>query len=308
MRKVIITLGDIVVDILVKSNESLRYGSDVTGDVIIRGGGSAANFASWLSYLSEEVSFIGKVGNDIFGSFLIDDLTSRGIKTHITKDSNVSTGKIILLVDKMAERSMITDRGANLLLNEQDIPKKLFSEAIHFHLTGYSFFGSSELLNTTKLAIRLAKKNSLSMSIDPSSYGLLKEFSPERFFKITDGFDIIFPNLDEGFILTGYRAPERIVKDLINYYPIVVLKMGKKGCMILRRGENLIRIDSNIDSSKEVLDTTGAGDSFAAAFIKSFLEDNDLKKAGNFANKIAYHAIKNIGGRPPNDKYQKNYH
>lgn len=296
----ILVYGDIILDILVKVNGPINYGSDTTGRISMEGGGSAANFAAWTAYLKENVTFIGKIGEDIAGEYLKEELQKWGVGAALITGSDYPSGKILIFVDEKGERTMITDRGINLTLSPEELPLEPFSEAKHLHLTGYSLFGSDTLIDTTRTALKRAREKGISVSIDPSSYAHLKEFGPHRFLEFTANSDLFFPNYEEGKVLTGLTEEEEIVKYLLRYYRNVVLKLGQKGCLIGSKN-GLFRIHNN-NNIVQIPDTTGAGDAFAAAFVKGYLKDkNELSKIGSFANNIAYQCIKKGGGRPPGD-------
>lgn len=292
-----LVFGDVMMDILVKVESALNYGSDAIGSIAIEGGGSAANFASWLSYLDDNVLFIGKIGDDFAGIFLKKDLEKYGVKSILIEGKGEASGKIIILIDKRGERTMITDRGANLTIRASDIPKEFPSNAQHLHLTGYSFFGSQTLLDSTLTILEKCRERGLTVSVDPSSYSFIREFGPQKFLDVTKGIDIIFPNFEEGKILTGTNKEEEIVKSLLRFYPTVVLKLGEKGCIVATD-----KVFFTIQSRNQISnpDTTGAGDAFAAAFVKGYIKNKfDLKKSGEVANEIASLCVSRKGGRPP---------
>lgn len=108
--------------------------------------------------------------------------------------------------------------------------------------------------------------------------------------------DFCFPNLEEGKVLTNKEKPEEIVKELLNYYKNVVLKLGKKGCYLGNKKRIRI-VKQNIKRAEA--DSTGAGDAFAAAFIADYLNNKDLKSAAERANEVAFKCVNKVGGRPP---------
>lgn len=293
----ILVYGDINLDILVQADGPKQYGSDVTGQIALRGGGSAANFAAWTSFLGERTTFIGRIGNDPAGLYLKENLQYWGVNSALEIDQHRPTGKILLFIDVRGERTMITERGTNLFLSAAQLAGVNWQGVSHIHITGYSLFASTILVETTLKALELARELGLSVSVDPSSYALLKEFGPERFFRIAADAELFFPNLDEGMALTGLIEPEAIVTNLLPYYKIVVLKLGPAGCLIGRPGQ-LTRV-----ANRQIIenpDTTGAGDAFAAAFVCQYLKDrNNLLKAGQEANRVARQCLQIKGGRPP---------
>ena len=219
--------------------------------------------------------FVGAVGQDQGGEGAEMELTRWGVKACLTVKDQVSTGTILVLLDEKGERTMVTDRGANLLLEPSDFPPDFFYQTHHLHVTGYSFFGGLELLNTTMWALRQAGKQELAVSVDPSSYALLQSFGPARFLQMTQGADFVFPNLVEGHVLSGERDPRMIVRFLLDYYECVVLTLGAEGCLC-GTTSGLHKVPGRM---VHVEDTTGAGDAFAAGFLREFYENGNLLKA-----------------------------
>lgn len=295
----ILTMGDLTLDILVKGRGPISPGSDVEGQISFRGGGSAANFASWVAYQGIGVTFIGVVGDDIGGEILSQDVKERGISLHIKKVKDQPTGSILLFIDEGGDRHMVSHRGANLELTPEDLQEEPFREAEHLHLTAYSLFGGEMMLKTTIKAMELAKKYSLSLSIDPSSYALLKDFGVNRFLNLTREGQFIFPNLMEGELLTACQEKEGILRALSDHYLIPILKLGEDGAMY-RKGSKVQYL--KVIEPAVLVDTIGAGDAFAAGFMVSYLQDNNLDKAVHQAMKLAKESIGIKGGRPPISK------
>lgn len=292
----IFCFGDVIMDILVKASGPLKIGSDVEGSIQYQGGGSAANFAAWFAWLGGEVRFLAKVGEDAPGDFLDKDLRDRGVTTHLIRSTQHATGTILVLIDQQGERTMVTDRAANLALMPEEIETSHFSDISHLHFTGYSFFGSESLARVSQKTIRMAKDKGVTISIDPSSYGLLETFGVDRFLKLTTDVDYIFPNYPEGALLTGKQEPEAIVKKLEKHFSLVVLKLGEQGCLVGHQGE-LITVESEVRIADG--DSTGAGDSFAAGFLFAYLQNKGLLVASQLANRTAAQCVRIPGGRPP---------
>lgn len=292
--KLLLTFGDLIVDILVKTSGELQIGSDVPGEIRYSGGGSAANFAAWFAYLGGQVRLLAKTGNDFPASFLEGELLDYGVDVHLVKDNGEKTGTILVFVDKSGERTMVTDRGANLRLGLHDCRGELFEQCSHLHFTGYSLYQSEDLVKTTQRMLALAKDKQMSISVDPSSHALLEQFGVERFISMTAGMDMIFPNLEEGRLLTGGVNPDEIVDALSSHYSQVVLTAGEQGAFIGGAG-GCVHIATD---PVQAVDTTGAGDSFAAAFLYRFFEGVTVKNATAFANSVARRCVLSSGGRP----------
>jgi sugar/nucleoside kinase (ribokinase family) len=124
---------------------------------------------------------------------------------------------------------MITDRGAGEALSPEDLPEILFRGG-HLHLSSYTFSERSRR-DTALKAVRLAREAEMSISVDSSSVPLLEAIGPERFLEWTRGADLCFPNLEEGALLGGAEDPDRIARELLSYYPGVVLKLGAGGAL-----------------------------------------------------------------------------
>ena len=289
--------GDIILDITVHAHGPLQLGSDVVGKISYQGGGSGANFATWLGSIGSRVRFLGAVGQDLAGKVSRLELEQHGVDTFLVEKPQ-PTGTILLFLDERGERTMVTSRGANLLLQTEDFPPEFFRGLSHLHVTAYSLFGCEGLAETTSEIMGIAKERSLFVSLDPSSYALLEEFGVERFLTLTSGTDLVFPNLDEGRTLTGESAPEEIVKSLLRFYPLVVLTMGADGCLC-GQGKELVHVPAPYVS---VLDTTGAGDAFAAGFLAEFAQSGSLVSSAKAGHKLAGCCVQHYGGRPTLDR------
>ncbi len=285
--------GDLILDVAVRSHGPLQIGSDVTGAISYQGGGSAANVAAWLGSLGANVRFAGAIGRDLAGNTLALELASYGVETFLTEKDD-PTGTILLFLDDRGERTMVTSRGANLQVVPSDIPDEFFDGLQHMHLTGYSFFGSQELASTTITLLAKIRERDIPFSVDPSSYALLKEFGAERFLHLTAEASLIFPNLDEGMVLTGEVEPEAVAKRLSEMYPCVIMTMGSEGCLVANRG-----FLSHVPT-KPVLavDTTGAGDAFAAGYLYASLQGASVLESAEAGNDVGGNCVLHYGGRP----------
>ena len=285
--------GDLTLDIAAATHGPLQPRSDVTGDISCRGGGSAANVAAWLGSLGTPVRFAGAIGRDEVGRNLAAELECLGVELYLAeKDS--PTGMILVFLDTEGERTMVTSRGANLLFRAEDLPDQFFAGLQHLHITGYSFFGSESLAASTAAVLGKARELGIPFSVDPSSYALLEDFGVERFLEFTQGAALVFPNLDEGRVLSGQLEPENVVRQLLQYYPRVVLTLGSQGC-ICGEGE---AVEAVPGQKAQALDTTGAGDAFCAGFLHEFFQGAGLVASAQTGNEIARRCVSHLGGRP----------
>src|SRR3712207_2201517 len=169
----VVVVGDLLYDMLARIEGSVAFGTDTFTPIHAIAGGSGANAAAWLASLGVETHFVGRVGDDVFGDVLADELRGIGVTPHLVRDPSLGTGKVFVLVDGTGERTMITDRGASEALNPGDLPDRLFDGG-HLHLSGYAFSGGSRR-ETALEALRLARGAGMSVSVDSSSVPLLED-------------------------------------------------------------------------------------------------------------------------------------
>jgi sugar/nucleoside kinase (ribokinase family) len=289
----VVVLGDLVYDLLARIEGPVAFGTDTFAPIHAVGGGSGANAAAWLASLGIETHLVGRIGDDVLGEVLVDELQSVGVTAHLTRDPSIGTGKVFVLVDGAGERTMITDRGAGETLSPGDLPVGLFGGG-HLHLSGYAFSGGSRR-ETALEALRLAREAGMSVSVDPSSVSLLGEIGPERFLGWTRGADLCFPNLEEGALLGGVRKPDHVAGRMLDHYPAVVLKLGAAGALYAGADGERVRLPAE---PARVADTTGAGDALCAGFLAAWLSGAPPAAALRRGVELAARAVERLGGRP----------
>ena len=289
----VVVLGDLVYDLLARIEGPVAFGTDTFAPIHAVGGGSGANAAAWLASLGIETHLVGRVGDDVLGEVLVDELRSVGVTAHLARDPSIGTGKVFVLVDGAGERTMITDRGAGEALSPADLPDGLFDGG-HLHLSGYAFSGGSRRGSALK-ALRLAREAGMSVSVDPSSVPLLGEIGPERFLGWTRGADLCFPNLGEGALLGGEREPNRVAERMLDHYPAVVLKLGAAGALYAGADGERVRLPAE---PARVADTTGAGDALCAGFLAAWLSGAPPAAALRRGVELAARAVERLGARP----------
>jgi sugar/nucleoside kinase (ribokinase family) len=299
MSRRVVVCGDVINDILVKPIDGVVRGSDTRSVIKARPGGSAANQAAWLAHLGVDVVFAGRCGARD-ADYHRGELSRYGMDARIAVDDGAETGSIVIMVSPDGERTMFTDRGANLRLRRSDVPAGLLDGAAVLHLTGYTFF-SPELLPVALSLIADARSAGLAVTIDPGSAAFLARLEPGEFPRWTSGAAVCFPNLDEAAVLTaGPRDPAAMAASLTKHYEVVVLKLGAGGCVLAVPGEEPVPVAAR---PALVQDTTGAGDAFCAAFLSRWRGGRDdlagLTAAAEFAVEVAATAVTALGGRPP---------
>ena len=268
----ILVLGDINLDVFAEVPVDLPVDGEVRTRVVAEPGGSAANFARSASRAGADVEFIGCVGEDLIGDILVESLNRAGVIPHLQRSSKKS-GTIVSL-KRDGGKTMLCSRGANDMIDPSLIDEDWFAGADHLHLSGYTFLSEVQRA-AARYAIEVARSHQMSVSVDPPPANLIKSFGVDAFLEEISAASIVLPNLEEGMIMTGQRAPERIVDSLSENFPVGVLTMGRDGSLAWdtkeRSLENVVEIDG--------VDPTGAGDAFASVFVVSYLKDHDVKRA-----------------------------
>lgn len=290
----VVVVGDLMVDVIALMSGPLARGSDTPSRVTTLGGGSAANVAVWLAQQGVPTAYVGRVGDDALGRLAVDALTDSGVHAWVGAEGDCSTGTCVVLVEPGGERSMLPDAGANATLLPADVPPTAFRPGGHLHLSGYTLLstGSREAGLT---ALSLAAAAGMTVSVDPSSAALLADVGAARFLDWTRGVDVLLPNADEAAVLTGASDPPEAAERLADSYREVVVKIGARGAL-WRQG--FIAASAPAERGVEVVDTTGAGDAFAAGFLASWLLHPEPESALAAGNRLAARAVGRVGARP----------
>ena len=288
-----------MLDIIVRSEGPLVKGSDRRANILMRQGGSAANQAIWLAHFGVDVDFVGRVGAaDLAAQQEI--FRRAGVTPWLAGDARHETGRLIALIDPDGERSFLTDRAANEALTYEDIAKAPIENARLIHLSGYSLFAPSPRAAAITAMAR-ARALDLPVSIDPASSGFLREVGPQQFLAWTAGATMIFPNGDEAGTLTGASDADEQLRQLAALFPIVVIKRGAGGAQ-MAAGEARWSMPAQ---ACEVVDTTGAGDAFIAAFLARWLSGSSPEQGLAAAIAAGSLATLSPGARPLNDALAK---
>ena len=297
-------IGDFVWDVLIRTNNNLLKGGDSFGEVMLTPGGSAANLAVWAQRSGLETHFIGKIGRDRFGQLAREDLESESVIHHLVETEAHKTGSVAVFVDQSGERSMVSGHGADFYLIPSELPKQVILSANHLHLTAWSFF-TDPPRSASRTAAQIAKQQGLTISFDPASFQMIQEMGVDQFLSWTKDLDIsiLFPNYEEGRVLTGCDEPDDIVRSLANIYSeaLIILKLDADGALVFD-GQASTQIPP---ATNNLVDATGAGDSFAGAFLAHYLKSNSAVDAAIFATKVAAWVIEHLGARPTPDNRLK---
>lgn len=290
----VVVVGDVMVDVIATMSGPLARGSDTPSRVTTTGGGSAANVATWLAHQGAPTAYVGRVGDDALGRESVTALTDAGVHAWVSVDATSRTGTCVILVEPGGERSMLPDTGANATLLPADLPPTAFRPGGHLHLSGYTLLstGSREAGLT---ALSLASAAGMTTSVDPSSAALLEAVGAARFLEWTRRVDVLLANTDEARVLTGTASPYEAAGALGENYREVVVKLGPDGALWQ---QGFITASAPAERGVEVVDTTGAGDAFAAGFLAAWLMHPEPETALAAGNRLAARVVTQVGARP----------
>jgi sugar/nucleoside kinase (ribokinase family) len=247
----ILVIGDVIEDLIVIPEETIRPNTDTKAQIQKSMGGQAANVAAWVSHKGSTVSFVGCVGSaDVLK--LEQDLKAQGIKSQL-QTSAKPTGSLVVLVDGQT-RSMLTDRGANQDLDLAKIDPTGFGVV---YVSGYSLLGRS--LEQVSLFASKVKEAGALLAIDPGSYGFIRDHGIDSFRELISLADIAFPNQEEQDLL-----------ELSGKVRLNVVTSGHLGAKAFKNDGELIEVAS---IEAKLVDPTGAGDAFCGGFLAQLVQE-----------------------------------
>jgi sugar/nucleoside kinase (ribokinase family) len=227
------------------------------------------------------------VGEDKLGEFYINDMVENSIEPRFFKSKTTSTGCAVALVSKDGERTFATYLGAAIELKAELLSKELFQGYDYFHIEGYLIVNNDLI----RKAIELAKQEGLKVSIDFASYNVVEE-NLDFLKEICKSVDIIFANEQEAKAFTNKEA-EDSHEEISQICEIAVVKIGKKGSLI-KSGDKKVIIGKR---ERTCVDTTGAGDMYAAGFLAGLCEGRSLEVCGQMGSILASEVIEVYGAK-----------
>jgi len=295
----ILSLGDLLLDVVVRYDPLAGEADTGPEAVWIGPGGSAANFAVHAARCGATSRFISRVGRDWPGEMLVHSLQDDGVVTSVRVIEEASTGRVLVMVDPEGHRRMWSYPSASSTLSADDLDSEWFRDLDAFHLTGYSLLRDGPR-EAALHALRLARERGSPLcSLDPNPPHLIEDFGPGRYrdiVKLLD-FDVIFPNLEEGLLLSGLTTSAsyaEVAGSLTDIAPLVVLTLGKEGCTVARERQTWQVPGAQVGGTT---DATGAGDAFAAGFVTEYLRSKDPLAAATAANRLAAEVVSRVGAR-----------
>ena len=277
-------------DTSVKVGDFLKqYGSTMAA------GGSAANTASGLAKLGVGSGFLSKIGKDEVGRFFEKAMIDTNVKPQLLI-SDTPSGRVQAIVTPDGERTFATCLGAAAEMSPEDIQPELFVGWDIFYVEGY-LVANPSMLNK---AMETAKAAGLKIAIDMASYNVVEE-NHDYFIQLIDKYvDYVFANEKEAFALTGME-PKAALDYIAERCDIAVVKVGAKGAYI-KHGQEIATI---APLKANVIDTTGAGDMWAAGFLAGLVKGENLQKCGMMGAIVAANVIEVIGPKMDDQRWEK---
>lgn len=275
------SIGDLLLDVVTVPVGELRAGDDTPSTVRVGGGGQAANFCGWVAALGEPARLITRIGGDRIGRFLADELREAGVDVRAVVGPE-RTGAIVVVVGPGGERSFATQRGATVQLRPDEVDPSWLVDLRLLHVPAYSLF-EEPLASASQTAIAFVRARGGAIAVDLSSAAGIQKYGATRMIQVLEQIrpELLFANESEAAVLGG---------NLDHLARRAVLKRGARGCAVGDRSFPAPPVD--------VVDTTGAGDAFAAGFCVSYLRADDPAVAAEAAIRAAARAVTRLGGRP----------
>ncbi len=245
----IVCLGDLVLDVIVRLEQPLATGADATSRIVLRPGGQAANVAAWIAALGGRARFVGKRGADDAGALAARHLVELGVEL-AGPEEPTGSGVIVALVQPSGERTMCSDRGVAIALMPEEVEEAWFADCEHLHVSGYALLRDPIRFAALR-AIEHARAAGARVSIDLSSWSAIRDFGVEQFRTSLEEIapDVVFANEEEERLLGG-PLPDSVW----------IVKRGAAGASFDGEEYAALVVDS-------VVDSTGAGDAFAAGWL-----------------------------------------
>jgi fructokinase len=313
MSKKILGIGNAIVDVFVKVNDDFLLKNNLTKGSMkllekqefeslkstikiekIEAGGSVANTMAGIAYLKGDASFIGKIKSDEFGKIYKKSLEKINVSfLYSEKEENLSTGASLIFITPDSERTMCTYLGISSQLSKEDINEDYIKDYEIIFLEGYLWDkGMSEEM--FKHIINLAKKNNVKIAMSLSDIFCVTRHREDFFKLLKNDLNILIGNENEINELMQKNNLLESMNELKNINKLIIITRSENGSVTILNNEI-----TNCESAKveKVLDLTGAGDLFAAGFLKEYLDKSNIKKCLQTGSNLAAKIIQKVGAR-----------
>lgn len=260
-------------------------------------GGAACNTIIGIGQLGGKTRFVGKRGKGKFGAFFDSELQKNNVESCLFS-SNIPTGRVLSIITPDAQRTMFTVLGASSEMRPEEITAECFQEASILFIEGYAVFNP----DLTLAALKAAKAAGALIAMDLASYTVVEESREFLRQCVRDYVDILIANEDEARVYTGYSDEMSALQALAEPVEMAALKIGKRGSYISHDG-NTIKVEPM--GSGTAVDTTGAGDLWAAGLLFGLINGYPLEKCGELASACGYEVCQVDGAKIHEDGWER---
>jgi fructokinase len=309
----VVTVGHAIVDVLAPSGDELVAGfglqkgtmtliDDAQAEKIYAAlgpttevsGGSAANTAACLASLGASAAFIGKVRDDTLGHFFIHDIRSAGVDYQIApRPEGPSTGCCLIMVTPDAEKTMCTNLGIGALLAPEEVDAGAIAAARVLYVEGY-LYGDRPTNPAVERAIALAQEAGTEVALSLSDPYWV-ELHGAQLETLLDQVDLLFANEQEACGIAGEADLDTALAALARRCSTVAVTRGQHGSLVAAAGDVISVPAAPVD---RVVDTTGAGDSYAAGFLFGFIRGLGAEHSARLGGLAAAEIVGHLGARP----------
>lgn len=259
-------------------------------------GGSCANTLLGIAQLGGKTAYCGKAGEDEFGQIYADKLEEAGVKAFIDRDPELLTGSTVILVAPDAARTMNTYLGACQHLKASDVPVEALQASSQLYITGYLWDTETQQEAAT-LALKTAKDAGIPIAMSLSDPFCVNRHK-DAFIEILKNYvGLVFANQEEAFFLTDTTNTHDAMEKMRSWCDSVVITLGAHGALV-SEGSQTVYVDP---FPVKAIDTTGAGDAFAAGFLWGKSTGKGLAKSGRLGAAFAAKVITHMGPRLEGD-------
>ena len=268
-------------------------------------GGSATNTVFAVQCFGGSGFYSCKVANDESGQFYLNDLTKVGVKTNknveqsADQNSDQITGQCVVMVSDDAERTMNTYLGISEVLTPNELDLEAIAQSEYLYIEGY-LVTSESARQTIEVAKKCAQENGVKLAFTFSDPAMVQFFKDGLKDIVGSGMDLIFCNEAEAMAYFDTQDLEVAIESLKTITKSFVITLGAKGALIFDQGE-MIQIEAN---TAKAVDTNGAGDLFAGAYLYGKTNGLSAKQSGELASKACAHLVEQFGARLPSDVYK----
>jgi len=311
-KKTIVCVGSALVDMLSKEPDAFidRLGVEKGGmNLVDQGyigrliaqttaapslvsGGSACNTAVGVGRLGGIIRFVGKLGEDELGEFFAQDLNRNHVQSVLFYGKN-PTGCVLSVITPDAQRSMFTYLGASAEMRPDEIHMDCFKDAAIVHVEGYLLFNRSLM----SAVLTAAKDAGARISLDLASFNVVEESKDILEELIREYVDILIANEDEARAYSGHSDEDEALEALSKHVSLAVLKTGPRGSRVALNGQRFMIAPHGNGSAP--VDTTGAGDLWAAGFLFGLVNGYSLEQSGKLASACGYEVCQVVGAKIP---------